>query len=73
MLSGEKPYTDCNPMAIIYKHRNAPIPQLPAHLQNLQPVVNRLLAKLPADRYPNALAAEQALERALAEFKALAA
>jgi len=73
MLSGEKPYTDCNPMAIIYKHRNAPVPALPAHLQMLQPVVDRMLAKLPADRYPTAQAAEEALERALAEFKALAA
>jgi serine/threonine protein kinase/CheY-like chemotaxis protein len=73
MLTGEKPYTDCNPMAIIYKHRNAPVPRLPPALAGLQTVVDRLLAKLPADRYPNALAAEQALGQALTEFKALAA
>jgi tRNA A-37 threonylcarbamoyl transferase component Bud32 len=73
MLTGEKPYTDCNPMAIIYKHRNAPVPPLPSHLQGLQTVVNRLLAKLPADRYPDAKTAEEALERALADYKALAA
>jgi serine/threonine protein kinase len=73
MLSGEKPYTDCNPMAIIYKHRNAPLPVLPPHLSSLQLVVDRLMAKLPDDRYPNAQMAEEALTRALAEFKALAA
>jgi serine/threonine protein kinase len=73
MLSGEKPYTDCNPMAIIYKHRNAPLPVLPAHLQGLQMVVDRLMAKLPEDRYPTALMAEEALTRALTEHKALAA
>jgi eukaryotic-like serine/threonine-protein kinase len=73
MLSGEKPYTDCNPMAIIYKHRNAPVPSLPQHLRVLQPLVNRMLAKQPGDRFPTAQAAEEALERALAEFKALAA
>lgn len=73
MLSGEKPYTDCNPMAIIYKHRNSPLPALPAHLRSLQLVVDRLMAKLPADRYPNAQMAEEALERALTEYKAIAA
>jgi len=60
-------------MAIIYKHRNAPVPALPGHLHVLQPLVNRLLAKRPEDRFPTAQAAEEAMERALAEFKALAA
>jgi eukaryotic-like serine/threonine-protein kinase len=73
MLAGEKPYTDCNPMAIIYKHRNAPLPVLPPHLQSLQLVLDRLMAKLPSDRYPSAKMAEEALSRALAEYKALAA
>ena len=73
MLAGEKPFTDASPMAIIYKHRNAPVPALPGHLQGLQHVVERLMAKRPADRYANALQAEEALARALAEYKALAA
>ncbi|MET0291053.1 MAG: serine/threonine-protein kinase [Steroidobacteraceae bacterium] len=73
MLTGEKPYTDCNPMAIIYKHRNAPQPALPEHLQSLQAVVERLMAKQPSERYPNAQSAEHALSQALADFKALAA
>jgi serine/threonine-protein kinase PpkA len=73
MLSGEKPYTDCNPMAIIYKHRNAPLPALPPQLKGLQRVVDRLMAKLPEDRYPTAQMAEEALTRALADYKALAA
>jgi serine/threonine protein kinase len=73
MLTGEKPYTDCNPMAIIYKHRHAPVPRLPGHLAKLQDVLDTLLAKNPDDRYRSAEAAERALERALADYKALAA
>ena len=37
-------------MEIIYKHRNAPLPQLPESLARHQPMLSRLLAKLPADR-----------------------
>ena len=73
MLTGEKPYTDCNPMAIIYKHRNAPVPRLAPALAPLQEVIDRLLAKLPAERYRSALAAEQALDTALATLRSLAA
>ena len=54
MLSGEKPFSAVNPMAIIYKHRNQPIPQLVGHNALWQPLIERLLAKLPADRYSTA-------------------
>ncbi|RYG82550.1 serine/threonine protein kinase [bacterium] len=73
MLTGEKPYTDCNPMAIIYKHRNAPVPRLAPTLAPLQEVVDRLLAKTPAERYPSAVAAEHAMEQALATLRSIAA
>jgi serine/threonine protein kinase len=73
MLVGERPYSDPNPMAIIYKHRNAPIPRLPEPLRLLQPVVDRLLAKLPDDRYASAYEAEQALYAALLQLKGIAA
>jgi eukaryotic-like serine/threonine-protein kinase len=54
MLTGKKPYTAPTPMAVIYKHTHAPIPQLPLQFLDLQPLVNRLLAKLPEHRYQSA-------------------
>jgi tRNA A-37 threonylcarbamoyl transferase component Bud32/CheY-like chemotaxis protein len=73
MLSGEKPFTDPNPMAIIYKHRNQPIPQLPPATAHWQYLVDRLLAKKPADRYSNAAQAEAALHEAATQARAAAA
>jgi serine/threonine protein kinase len=64
MLTGRKPYTADNPMTVLYLHRNSPLPELPAQLQALQPVVHRLLAKLPEDRYANAEQAALAIEAA---------
>src|SRR5262245_15860346 len=64
MLSGEKPYVAENPMAIIYKHKKSPIPLLSEPLRSLQPLLERLLAKSPADRFPSAAAAAAALESA---------
>ena len=40
MLTGQKPYTADNPMAIIYMHRNAPMPRLPEPLADLQPLLD---------------------------------
>lgn len=67
MLSGRKPYTADNPMAIIYMHRKLPLPVLPAELAAWQPLVERLLGKSPADRFESAAAAAAALEEALEE------
>ncbi len=64
MLSGHKPYTADNPMAVLYMHRRYPLPELPAHLSGLQPLVDRLMAKLPEDRYQDAAAAATAIEAA---------
>ncbi|HEY0300374.1 MAG TPA: serine/threonine-protein kinase, partial [Rhizomicrobium sp.] len=64
MLSGEKPYSAVNPMAIIYKHRNQPIPRLAPSVAAWQPLIDNLLAKRPADRYRNADEAQEALRQA---------
>jgi len=64
MLTGQKPYSADNPMAIIYMHRNAPVPRLPAALAALQPLVDRLLGKRPDERYSNAEQVVQALDAA---------
>jgi hypothetical protein len=53
-------------MGIIYKHAKEPIPQLPAELAVLQPLLERLMAKRPDDRYPSAQAVLRAIEEAQA-------
>jgi hypothetical protein len=51
-------------MAVIYKHRNQPIPRLLPQVATWQPIIDSLLAKRPADRYSNAAEAQAALRRA---------
>ncbi|HVW71168.1 MAG TPA: serine/threonine-protein kinase [Steroidobacteraceae bacterium] len=64
MLAREKPYKADNPMALIYKHRKEPVPRLPAGFEPVQPVLDRLLAKSPAERFADAGEAAAALESA---------
>jgi eukaryotic-like serine/threonine-protein kinase len=73
MLTGEKPFTDPNPMAIIYKHRHAAIPRLPEAVAGLQDYVDTLLAKLPADRYSTAAQAAHVLRAAASRVRSVAA
>jgi len=65
MLTGEKPYRAENPMAIVYKHRKEPLPQLPEQFASVQPVLERLMAKLPAERFVDARQAASALSETL--------
>ena len=51
MLSGEKPFTADTPMAVIYKHRNTPLPRLSGALVAFQELLDRMLAKDPHDRF----------------------
>ena len=70
MLTCEKPYTAEAPLAVIYKHANAPVPRLPAAMSHLQGLLDVLLAKKPADRLPTAAAiiarVDELLDRAAA-------
>jgi hypothetical protein len=68
MIVGQKPYRADNPMAIIYKHRKVPIPRLPPEVSSLQPVLERLLAKSPQDRFANATEAAAALATELSRY-----
>jgi serine/threonine protein kinase len=68
MLTREKPFRADNPMAIVYKHRKEPVPRLPSRCAALQPLIERLLAKSPAERYGSAAEAAQALTRALGQW-----
>lgn len=68
MLTGRKPYTADNPMAIIYMHRNAPTPRLPEHLSELQPLLDNLLGKQARERFRNAAEAMRAIDAARAAW-----
>jgi len=51
MLSGQVPFDAQDSFAVGLQHINDPIPQLRPVLAQYQPLIDRLLAKDPADRY----------------------
>jgi serine/threonine protein kinase len=51
MLTGAKPYDGETAMAVIVKHRQSPVPGLPTSLREFQPLIQRMLAKQPAERF----------------------
>lgn len=56
MLIGARPYDAETDIAIIFRHLQDPIPRLPRELAHLQPLLDRMLAKRPKDRFRNAAA-----------------
>jgi DNA-binding response OmpR family regulator len=54
MLTGELPYEAATPLAVLYKHQYAPLPKLPKANADLQPILDKLLAKQPEERYQRA-------------------
>ena len=62
MLTGQKPYVGATTDEILELHRSAPLPLLRDELAVYQPLLNRLLAKDPAQRYNSAREALEALE-----------
>ena len=56
MLTGAKPYRGADSLSTVLLHLNAPIPVLPPALARFQPLLDRLLAKAPEDRFPDAAA-----------------
>ena len=54
MLVGALPYGGTNLAGLFAAHRSAPVPRLPQRVLRYQPLIDRLLAKDPADRYPSA-------------------
>ena len=69
MLTGRKPFTADEPLAILKKQLEEPAPRLadvtPGDYGMLEEVVARALAKAPQDRYPSAVAMVEALTAAL--------
>jgi serine/threonine protein kinase len=54
MLTGEKPYRADDAPTLLQKHVRAPVPALPSELVSLQPLLDRLMAKKPEERYADA-------------------
>ena len=54
MLTGSKIYDTANSADVIAMHVSAPVPQLAALLCDYQPILDKLLAKAPDDRYQSA-------------------
>ncbi len=54
MLAQELPYQGTDVVTLAMAHCSAPIPVLGRRLRAYQPVLERLLAKAPEDRYPDA-------------------
>ena len=61
MLTGELPFQASDTFAVAYSHINDPPPDLPPPLAAWQPVLDRLLAKSPEDRYASSGELEQVL------------
>jgi len=54
MLTGKKPYTGGSAMEVIYKHKRAELPELAPQFACYVPIIRKLLAKAPADRFQSA-------------------
>jgi len=51
MLTGRKPYRGDSEFATIHHHLTSPVPELPATLAAYQPLVARMMAKSPDERF----------------------
>src|SRR5271154_5006605 len=61
MLIGTKPYKGASAMEVIHKHKRADLPAIPQQFGEFKPLIHRLLAKSPADRYQSAGALLEAI------------
>ncbi|MDB5858610.1 MAG: response regulator [Ramlibacter sp.] len=73
LVMGERPYQGRSVLELLSLHARAALPQLPPHLQALQPVLEGLLAKRPADRFSDAREVAVALRVAARRLEAAAA
>ncbi|MFT5353554.1 MAG: serine/threonine protein kinase [Polyangiales bacterium] len=64
MLTGRPPFDDPVPVEVLIQQRSSPVPSLPQELAALEPLLQRVLAKDPADRYQSMTEFGVALEDA---------
>lgn len=69
MLTGDVPFTAETPVAVVFKHVSEAPPSIQMHNAEvpdaIAAIVDKALAKNPADRYPTAMVMVNALEKAL--------
>jgi serine/threonine protein kinase len=65
MLTGRKPYVADDAPGLIYKHVHEAVPWLPDELVNVQPLLERLMAKSPDDRFATSADALKAIRALL--------
>jgi serine/threonine-protein kinase PpkA len=63
MLTGRIPFAADDSFALAFKHLTEPVPSLPTELAVFQPILDKLLAKDPAERYSSSEQFIAALER----------
>ncbi|HEY6892525.1 MAG TPA: protein kinase [Rhodanobacteraceae bacterium] len=61
LLVGRVPYQADDSLAVGIMHIQQPIPELPESIAHLQPLVSRMLAKQPEDRFQDGLALAEAI------------
>jgi tRNA A-37 threonylcarbamoyl transferase component Bud32 len=61
MLIGRKPFSGSTAMEVIYKHKRAELPEIPAQFAAYEDLLRRMLAKLPAGRFQSAAELLQAV------------
>jgi len=69
MLTGRKPFRGASDIDTVLMHVSDPMPRLPEHLAHLQPLVDRMTAKAPEDRFTDTAALIDALGEARAELR----
>ena len=69
MLTGARPFAGDNPAQVIYNHIHAEIPLLPKRIRELQPIIDRLLAKNPDERFGSASALSIALRPLVGKYR----
>ncbi|WP_020210540.1 serine/threonine-protein kinase [Gilvimarinus chinensis] len=53
LLCGHVPFDADSPVAVGIMHVSEPVPRLPEHLAAFQPIIDKVLAKKPVQRYQN--------------------
>ncbi|HSR62128.1 MAG TPA: serine/threonine-protein kinase, partial [Gammaproteobacteria bacterium] len=66
MLTGEKPFKSETVFDVVMKHKSAPIPVLPDDLSQYQPLLEKMMAKIPRDRFADAGELITAIDRLVA-------
>ncbi|WP_157994397.1 serine/threonine-protein kinase [Peristeroidobacter agariperforans] len=63
MLTGQRPFKGTSVIGIIQAHRNDPIPVLPEPFSRFQRLIDGMLAKEPAERFPTVASAVAEMAR----------